>query len=103
MRTLIKTVMVAAPALMLVVYLWGGKSAQYEAQIAEDSAAVDRDFARINQAVEKDPKLKAAWKSEAIAAQQRYSSARVDVARTKKKSDRDIDELQQAVKDMDKK
>lgn len=103
MRTLVKTVMIAAPALLLVVYLWGGKSAQYEAQMAEDSAAIDRDFAAINQAVEKTPQQKAKWEAQELAAQKRYSSARADTEKAKSRSDRDIDELQQAVKELDKK
>jgi len=103
MRTLVKTVMVAAPALLLVVYLWGSKSSQYEAQIAADSAAIDRDFARINEALEKDPKLKNEWRAEKITAMKRYSSAQAEVARTKRKSGSDIDDLQKAVRELDNK
>ncbi len=102
MKTLVKTAIVAAPALVLVIYLWGSKSAQYEAQISEDSAAIDKDFARINESVEKDPALKREWQAEKLAAHKRYSSAKIQAVKAREKSQNDNDELRREVNEMNK-
>jgi nitrogen fixation-related uncharacterized protein len=101
MQTLLKSVALATPALLLVVYLWAGKSNKYESQMAVDSAAIDRDFARINEAVEKDKKLKAEFTAEKISAHKRYSSSEAEAKKTKEAADNDLKELQKAVNEMD--